>query len=350
MGVRILSTGSFIGSETIENPALFRRVRNFDRDRAKETVRKKGNNVEGLGDEELFDLWVRQVCGVERRGFFSRGQVSDPDGPAPLTEHMGYLAGKNAIETAAIDPRSIEHVIFSSYTPEQLMPNPACMVAHYLGARGASAFHMNTACSSFLDGLGIAYLMIRSGEYSRILVISADLMSQNMDFGDVTTAILFGDGASAAVLDRSPGEDTGGILSYASMTDYNPEMLNMDTGKPIRMSGGPLVQRNAVNAMHASLKAALQKASLDFEDLSYLIPHQANLRILQRLADKVKVPYERTLQSVTFTGNVSGAAIGIGLDRAFKQKIDSIRFQKNDILGLTTVGGGYTFSGMIYRV
>ena len=349
MSVSIVSTGSFLGTNVVDNKRLFHMISNFEVERARETVRKKGGKVDGVTSEELFDQWVRQVCGVDKRVFFTEDQKTDPAGPEQLNEYMGYKAGKSALENGGIDPQSIEHIIYCTYTPNQLMPNPACLSTHYLGCRGASAVHINTACSSFLDGLGLAYMLIKSGEYKKIMVIAADLMSANMDFGDVTTAILFGDGACAAVLEKTD-EPSGGVLGFASMTDYNKDMLSMDYGKPIKMGGGPLVQRNAIHAMTTSLEKALGKASLTMKDIKWLIPHQANLRIIQRLADKLEIPYDHTVQSVVFTANVSCASIGIGFDLAFRNQLPGIRFQKGDVLGLTTVGGGYTFSGMVYRV
>ncbi len=349
MAVKIISTGSFLGTNVVNNKDLFARIKNFDSARAKETVRKKGNNVEGIKDDELFDLWVKQVSGVEQRVFFDSEQIVDPAGPSQLTEYMGYMAALDAMKQANVSATDIDHIIFCSYTPEQLMPNPACMVAHYIGAKDISAFHMNTACSSFLDGIGIAYMMIKSKEYKRILVIGADLMSKHMDFNDITTAILFGDGASAVILEESDIENEG-ILSFYSTTSYNNEMLSMNYGEPILMKGGPLVQRNAVNSMYNSLQKSLEKANKQVEDLDYLLPHQANLRILQRLADKTKISYDKTLLSVVKTGNVSGAALGIGMDWAFKGQIPNMQFQKGDLLGFTTVGGGYTCAGMTYQV
>ena len=349
MSVTITATGSFLGTNIVDNKHLFHKISNFEVERARETVRKKGGKVDGVSPEELFDQWVRQVCGVEKRVFFTEDQKTDPQGPEQLNEYMGYKAGKQALENGGIDPQTIEHVIYCSYTPNQLMPNPACLSAHFLGCKGASAMHINTACSSFLDGLGLAYMLIKSGEYKKILVIASDLMSGNIDFGDVTTAILFGDGASAAVLEKTE-DSSQGVLGFSSMTDYNKDMISMDYGKPIKMGGGPLVQRNAVHAMTSSLEKALEKGGLTMKDVKWLIPHQANLRIIQRLADKLEIPYERTVQSVVFTANVSCAAIGIGLDLAFRNKLPGIHFQKGDVLGLTTVGGGYTLAGMAYRV
>ena len=349
MAVKIISTGSFLGTNVVNNKDLFAKIRNFDSARAKETVRKKGNNVEGIQDNELFDLWVKQVCGVEQRVFFDESQRTNTDGPSQLTEYMGYMAALDALKRANLKACDIDHVIFCSYTPEQLMPNPACLVAHYIGADGISAFHMNTACSSFLDGIGIAYMMIKSKERKRILVISADLMSKHMNFDDITTAILFGDGASATILEESD-EENEGILSFYSTTSYNNEMLSMNYGEPISMKGGALVQRNAVNSMYNSLEQALLKAGKTVKDIDYLLSHQANLRIIQRLADKAKISYEKTLTSVVKTGNVSGAALGIGMDWAFKGDIKNLQFKKGDLIGITTVGGGYTCAGMVYQV
>lgn len=350
MSIIISSTGSFLGDNAVDNKKLFPMIKNFDVSRATETIKKKGASVDGASAEEIFDLWVRQVCGVEQRSFFTQNQIKDEKFPELLNEYMGYTAGKSALENGGIDPKTVDHLIYCSYTPNRLMPNPACMVAHYLGCPNISGFQMNTACSSFLDGLGIAYLMIKSGEYRRILVIASDLMSHNIDFGDVTTAILFGDGAAAAVVEKTSGDENTGILSYSAQTNYNNDMLIMDYAKPIKMGGGPLVQRNAVNAMAESLNRALNKANMKFADVRYLIPHQANLRIIQRLADKLAIPYERLVQSVVFTGNASCASVGIGLDLALRGKLEGINIQKNDILGITTVGGGYTYSGMAYKV
>lgn len=348
MLVKILSTGSFLGTNVIDNKSLFSKVTNFNKDRALEALIKKGKNIEGLNESELFDLWVRQVCGVEKRYYFSEKPKNDPEGPEQLTEYMGYIAGKKALEKADIVSESIDYVIFVSYTPDQVMPNGGCTLSYYLKINGAPAFHMNTACSGFIDGLGVANMMIKSCECKRILVIAAERMSAFLDFGDVTTAVLFGDGACAAILE--PSQDDSGIISFVSNTAYNNNMLSMNNGDVIQMKGGAFVQRNAVNYMASTIEKAFQKAGMTLKDISYVLPHQANLRIIHCLADKLKIPNKKILQSVIFTGNTSSAAIGIGMDLAFDKKIDSLKFKKQDILGLTAVGGGYTSAGMVYRI
>lgn len=348
MSVKIIGTGRYCGDQCVSNEVLYKRISQFDTNRAKETLKKKGNHVDELSHAQLFDLWVKQVCGVEQRYYFSKNSIPSDHPFQYSTEYMGCEAAKKALQFAGIDSSSIEHVIFASYTPGQMMPNPACLSAHYVAQKNASALHINSACSSFLDGLILANMMIKSGEYKRIMVISADLMSEYMNYDDVTTAILFGDGACAAILEHDDQKDTG-ILSTASMTNYNRDMLSMEYGQNIKMQGGPLVQRNAVNAMYESLSKALSKTDYCENDLEYLLPHQANLRIILRLADKIKIPYSQVLQSVKFTGNVSGAAIGLGMDMIFRGEIPGMKLKSNDLLGLTTVGGGYTYSGLVYR-
>ncbi|MBN2144619.1 MAG: ketoacyl-ACP synthase III, partial [Candidatus Aureabacteria bacterium] len=306
------------------------------------------HQVDGLRHPELFDLWVKQVCGVERRVFFSKEDQIEPNTPTEFTEYMGTLAGRNALKKANIDPESIDCVIFSSFTPSKLIPNAGCTTAHFLGTKGAAAYHINTACSGFVDGLGLAQGLIRAKMYKRIMVIASETMSVNMNFDDVTTAILFADGACAAILEETP--DSGGVLSYVSMTSYNREMLDMDLGKAIRMAGGPYVQRNAVNGMYGALEKAVLKAGIKLEDIQYVFPHQANLRILQAFADKLHLPHERMLQTVTSTGNTSSSAVGIGLDMAFDGKLKPFDLKKDDIIAVTAVGGGYTFCTLLYRI
>ncbi len=347
MAAKIITTGSFLGNLEVTNLALYDRVSNFNLTRASETLRKKGQIVEGLTPPQVFDLWVRQVCGVEKRYFFTPEPLPETV-PQGIAEYMGYHAAKQALERAGITANTLDYVIFCSFTSAQLIPNPACTVAHYLGTGGVAALHINTACSGFLDGLGLANTLIQAGAYKRILVVASECMSSHIDFTDLTTAILFGDGASAAILEASP--DASGILSFTSSTHYNKDMLSMDYGHPLQMKGGAYVQRSAVNAMAATLEAALQKVNLNFSHLSYLIPHQANLRILRALADKIGIAPEKMLQSIVQTGNVSAASIGIGLDWAMQGQIESLQFRQGDLLGLTVVGGGYTSSGMIYRV
>lgn len=349
MGIEILATGSYVPTQEINNLALFERIHHFDVERARETLRKKGHAVHEFDETTVFDLWVKQVCGVARRYFYEGEATGIERVPQYGTEYMGYKAAMQALERSGLKGQDIDQVIFCSFTQDQIIPNPGCTVAHFIGASGAKALHINTACSGFLDGLGLGKALIESGAAKRVLVVASEHMSNRIDFGDVTTAILFGDGAACAILENK-GRPEKGILSFETCTDYHKDMLSMDFDGPLKMAGGPLVQRNAVNAMYRVLEAAFQKAGKPLTDIDVLVPHQANLRILNSLADKLNIPYDRMVQTIVDTGNVSAASIGIGLDRAMNDQIDHLRIREGHTLGLTVVGGGYTFSGLCYVV
>lgn len=346
MGSKIIGTGSYLPSIKITNEALFEKIENFEYDRAALSLSKKGVDVDSLSKAEVFDKWVQQVCGIENRYFATDDIINSEFG---VNERMGFLAAEKAIADAGIDKNSIDTIIFATYSPAKLIPNSAIYVAHQLDIKGTQGFTLNTACSGFLDSLGVADAKIKSGQSETVLVIASEYMSGNMNYGDPTTAILFGDGAGAAIVQKTT--DKKCIMSYYSEMDFSPENITMDYAGTLKMGGGPNVQKRAVNAMSGALDAALAKTDIKLEDLDLVIPHQANLRIITQLQKKLKLNDEQMVTTIQDMGNLGGATSAIALDKYRQAVVSGYTYNKGETLvGMTVVGGGYTYSSVIMYI
>lgn len=344
MGIEFVGSGSYLPENLVTNIDLFPLIKHFDYDRAVISVEKKGADVLSMSEAEVFDVWVQQVSGIKQRYMATTDLKNSEYGAA---ETMGYYAAKDAIENSAIDKNFIDSIIFTTYTPSKIIPNGSVAIGHLLGLKNINGFTMNTACSGFMDALGEAYLRILSGFCNTVLVVAADYMSGNIDYGDSTTAILFADGASAAILQKK--ESKNGVLAYYSCHDYSPEHISMQYGKPIRMGGGPNVQKRAVNAMSSALNTALNKSNKTLSDLSVVIAHQANIRIINKLAEKIGADDGRMAITIDKVGNISCATTGYTLDAYLKNKLP-VKYKKGEsLIGITAVGGGYTFGSVIIQ-
>ncbi len=344
MASKIIGTGSFLPDIKITNELLFEKIEQFDYDRAALSLSKKGVDVEPLSKAQVFDKWVQQVCGIENRYFATDDLINSEFG---VNERMGFLAAEKAIADAGIDKNDIDTVIFATYSPAKLIPNSAIYAAHQLGLENTQGFTLNTACSGFLDSLGVADAKIQSGQSETVLVIASEYMSGNMNYADPTTAILFGDGAGAAIVQKT---EEKGILSYYSAMDFSPENITMDYGGTLKMGGGPNVQRRAVNAMSGALENALSKTDKEVADLDVVIPHQANLRIITQLQKKLKLTNEQMVATIQDMGNLGGATSAIALDK-YRQGVVDYKYNKGETLvGMTVVGGGYTYSSVVMYI
>jgi 3-oxoacyl-[acyl-carrier-protein] synthase-3 len=260
-------------------------------------------------------------------------------------ELMGYFASLEAIKDAKIDPSEIDGVIVATMTSDTLCPNSAVTLADMLGLGEVGTIVNNTACSGFLDALGDAYAKVLTGIHKNVLVVAADQLQTRMDWADPTTAILFGDGAGAAIIGRT---EKPGIKSFWAGSNYS-ENITMAYGDKLVMGGGPLVLKKAVNAMHHTAVMAMERAGKMMDEIAFVLPHQANLRILQELARKFGIEEKRMLISVQKIANISAATVPVTLDQYRRGQLAGCPYKPGALLVATSVGGGYSFAGSVFE-
>ena len=301
---------------------------------------------------KLFDTsdeWIRTRTGISER------RIS----PKEMTAaHMGSEAAKIAMAKAGVEPGEIDILILSTATPDRLLPSTACDVQAILGCNNAVAFDISAACTGFIYGVSMAegYLAANRGDVA--LVVSTEKMSAILDWEDRSTAVLFGDGAAAAVLRRSDGRR--GILSSHLRSDGNlAELLYRPAGggmEPMseevlagrrhlmRMEGREIF-KNAVRSMAEGCDIALQKAGLTADDVKLLVPHQANIRIIQSTAKYAGIPMDRVFINVDRYGNMSSASLPVALDEAQEEG----RIQSGDHVLAVAFGAGLTWGALAMR-
>ena len=291
---------------------------------------------------ETSDAWIQ-----ERTGIRERRRAADHE----TAGTMGIEAARQALAQAEIDPADLDLVIVATTTPDGMFPSAASLVQQGLGARRAGAFDINTACTGFVTAMATGSQFITSGTYRRVLVVGSDVLSRIVDWGDKGTCVLFADGAGAAVLEAS---DRGGPLSFVLRSDgsgghilYAPGPCGPPGSTPpgryyIAMDG-PQVFKFAVHAMESATREAVQAAGLTVNDIDLLIPHQANLRIINATAKALGLPPERAMVNVDRYGNTSSASIPIALREAWEQG----RLHDGDRLVLVAFGGGLAWGALV---
>ena len=317
---RITGTGSFLPPKRMTNTELAAQL-------AKQGV-------------ETSDEWIVARTGIRARHF------AEPDVPC---SDLAVEAARNALHAAGLDAAQIDLIIVATSTPDMLFPSTACIVQNKLGANGCSAFDVQAVCSGFVYALTIADSMIRTGAARKALVIGAELFSRLLDFTDRTTCVLFGDGAGAVVLEAS---DTPGILA----TELHADGRHVDilctpgtvaagkvVGDPFLKMNGQAVFKLAVGVLEDVARSVLAKAGRTESDIDWLIPHQANIRIMHGTAKKLKLPLEKVVVTVDEHGNTSAASIPLALDVAVRG--GSIR--PGDTVMLEGVGGGFTWGAVL---
>ncbi|MBA2123773.1 hypothetical protein B9J78_02375 [bacterium Unc6] len=332
---RIAGVGSYLPKRCVSNGHLKGMIRGFDEAKA------------GMPFEE----WVENMTGIGERYYISEEED---------IETMGEEASRKAIEDANLKIQDIEFLILTSFTQKREIPNSACSLAHRLGLDTIPAFPLNTACAGFLYGMAIAYSFIKSGWYKNILIVSAECLSRAIDPDDPRVAVLLGDGAGAAVLQVSSETGICSQPFIGSLYSDHLEYLNSDfqIAKDIgginyikksylKMPGGPQVLRRAVNSMSEAAICALSKSPWSAEDIDYLIPHQANARIIDGVAEKLNFPKEKVISIIKDMGNNSSATIPITLEMAVHGKIQGKNIKRKDKLLFTTVGGGYSVASVV---
>lgn len=305
--------------------------------------------VENAEFEKMIDTsdeWIRSRSGIERRHFAAEGEK---------TSDLAIAAARMALEGAGIDANSIDALIVATATPDQTFPSTATRVQTAIGMKGGFAFDIQAVCAGFIYALSNANALIVSGQAKRVLVIGAETFSRIMDWEDRTTCVLFGDGAGALILEAQEGAgstDDRGILATNIYSDgsYN-DLLFVDGGVSTTQTTGVLkmqgreVFRHAVQKLAEAGESSLEQAGLNVEDVSWVVPHQANLRIIKATAQRIGIPMEKIVITVQDHGNTSAASIPLALSVAHQAG----RFQKGDVLLMEAIGGGLAWGAATLR-
>lgn len=313
---RIAGTGSYLPEKVITN---------FDLEKMVDTT----------------DEWIRTRTGIERRHVAVDGQT---------TVDLAEQAARRALEMAGVLPADVDFIAFGTTTPDLIFPNCGTLLQRRLGCRGSPAFSVETACAGFMYALSIADKFVRAGEAKRALVVGAETLSRITDWSDRGTAVLFGDGAGAVVLEPS---DKPGVLSTHLHSDGEYKDLlycagGVSTGLPERLAiimAGSEVFKVAVLKLEAAVDEALAANGLDGSAIDWLVPHQANIRIIQATARRLDLPMERVVLTVQEHGNTSAASVPLALDVAVRDG----RIRRGDLLLLEAFGGGFTWGSALVR-
>jgi 3-oxoacyl-[acyl-carrier-protein] synthase-3 len=298
------------------------------------------------GKLDTSDEWIRARTGIERRHFASEDQ---------RTSDLGILAGRAALENAGLGTDQIDAVIVATSTPDLTFPSVATMVQAGLGMRQGFAYDIQAVCAGFVYALANADAMIRAGLAERILVIGAETFSRIMDWTDRGTCVLFGDGAGAVVLEATEGagtvEDRGILATDLNSDGQYRDLLYVDGGVAstgtaghLRMQGN-LVFRHAVEKLADTAHRALGKAGLSAENVDWLVPHQANMRIIEATAKRMQLPMDKVVLTVADHGNTSAASIPLALSVANSQG----RIKPGQIVVAEAIGGGLAWGSAVLR-
>ncbi len=296
------------------------------------------------------DEWIQARTGIRKRRFAAEGEN---------TSHLATAAARRAIEDAAIDPSEIDLILVATMTPDMPFPSTACLVQSQLDLPQCTAFDIQAACTGFVYGLNIAASMLQSGNFNKALVIGAEKLSGILDFEDRTTCVLFGDGAGAAVLGRSDTPGVGIIGGIGGADGSNPEVLcqpgggsaippshdSLDQRRHFLKMNGKEIFKQAVRVMGQASTDLLEKTGLAPTDLNLIIPHQANLRIIDSLTKRLNVPGDSVFINLQDYGNTSAASVGIALDEARRAG----RIQPGAHILLVAFGAGLTWGASMLK-
>ncbi len=289
---------------------------------------------------ETSDDWIVERTGIRARHFADSGVTSSD---------LGLQAARQALDAAGVAAGDIDLIIVATSTPDMIFPSAACILQNKLGIAGCAAFDVQAVCSGFVYALTIADSLIKTSTATRALVIGAEVFSRILDFSDRTTCVLFGDGAGAVVLEAS---ETPGILASDLHADGRhvgilcvPGTVSGGKvlGDPLLKMDGKAVFKLAVGVLEETARATLAKAGRTAGDIDWLIPHQANIRIMQGTAKKLKLPLDKLVVTVDEHGNTSAASIPLALDAAVR----SGKIKRGDTLMLEGVGGGFTWGAVL---
>ncbi|HEY2986967.1 MAG TPA: beta-ketoacyl-ACP synthase III [Candidatus Binatia bacterium] len=321
----ILGTGSELPSRVITNAALERLV-------------------------DTSDEWITSRTGIKERRVLEEGKGN---------ADMAYRASVRALKDAGVDAKELDAIIMGTVTPDYPFPSSACVLEDMLGARKVFSFDVNAACSGFLNALTVADSMIRTGMIRHALVVGSDALSRLLNWKDRGTCILFGDGAGAVVVGAAH-DGHRGILSTKLRTDGSyVKTLYVPAGGSLKPASLDSVRKNehtitmngkevfkiAVRSMEEISRAALDEADVSVEQISLVIPHQANLRIISALADRLKIPMSKVMVNLDRYGNTSAASVPVALDEARREG----RIRHGDIVLLNAFGAGFAWGAAVVK-
>ena len=302
-------------------------------------------NAEFAQTLETSDEWIKTRTGIERRHFAAEGE---------LTSHLATKAAEAALRSAGIEASEIDAIVLATSTPDETFPSTATKVQHALGA-GGFAFDIQAVCAGFVFALANANALILSGQAKTVLVIGAETFSRIMDWTDRGTCVLFGDGAGALILQGQESSGTSsdrGILSTDLNSDgSHHDILYVDGGVSSTQTTGVLrmegkeVFRHAVSKLAETGHTALERAGLTGDDIDWLVPHQANLRIITSTAKKIGLPMEKVILTVQDHGNTSAASIPLALSRG----VADGQIKQGDLLLMEAIGGGLAWGAAALR-
>jgi len=318
---RIAGTGSYLPEKVLTNDDLAKLV-------------------------DTSDEWIRSRTGIRERHVAAEGET---------TGDLAYHASVRALEAAGVDPKELDLIVLGTTTPDLIFPSTACLLQHRLGADGCAAFDVNAACSGFVFALSVADKFIRSGAAKTVLVVGAETLTRMVDWTERTSCVLFGDGAGAVVL---KADSETGILSTHLHADggkkellWNPVGVSVgfkpdepNVGVRINMTGND-VFKYAVKALDSVVEETLAANGIDRHAIDWLIPHQANLRIIEATAKRLDMPMERVIVTVDRHGNTSSGSVPLALDEAVR----SGKVQRGQLLLLEAFGGGFTWGSALLR-
>lgn len=318
---RIAGTGSYLPSKLLTNADLEKMV-------------------------ETSDQWIRERSGIEERRIAGEGET---------TASMGAEAALRAMEAAGVTAADLDLIVLGTTTPDLIFPSSACLIQERLGALGIPAFDVNAACSGFVFALSVADQFIKSGVAKTALVVGSETLSRMVDWSDRSTCVLFGDGAGAVVL-KADAET--GILNTHLHADgskkhllFNPvgvsagfDPTHPNAGVVVKMAGSD-VFKHAVKALDSVVEETLALNGISKQDIDWLIPHQANLRIIEATAKRLEMPMDRVIVTVNKHGNTSSGSVPLALDEAVR----SGKVQRGQLLLLEAFGGGFTWGSALIR-
>lgn len=291
---------------------------------------------------ETTDEWIVERTGIKQRHIAADGE---------LTSDLAFEAAKNVLKNASYLPSQIELIIVATTTPDLTFPSTATILQKKLGASNAFAFDIQAVCCGFVYALATANSFIKSGQVKNALVVGAETLSRIVDWSDRNTCVLFGDGAGAVLLEATDKENLGIIASSLHSDGNLGDILKTSGGVSSTKSSGAIIMegrevfKHAVSKMADSVQQTLKKANLSVDEIDLLVPHQANSRILQAVATKLKLPLSKVVLTVANHGNTSAASIPLALDFACQNNL----IKKNDLVVLEALGGGLTWGSIVLR-
>ena len=320
---RVLTTGSKLAARAVSNEALAREL-------AERGV-------------ETNDEWIRTRTGIECRHIAGEGETT-------LT--LAVDAARDALARGGIDPQTIDLIIVATTTPDGVFPSMACRLQNTLGIKGCAAFDVQAVCAGFVYAMSVADGLIRTGGYRRALVVGAEVLSRLLDWNDRTTCVLFGDGAGAVVIEACERE---GILAHRMHADgsFGVDTLSCDArieggcvvGSPFIRMNGRQVFKLAVSSLTESFEEVCAMAGMTPADVDVWVPHQANIRIIGMIAEKLGIPPEKTVKTVHLHGNTSAASVPLALDWAVRNG----HIQSGNTVMLQGVGAGMTWGSVLLK-